>query len=486
MKLTSVLFSKFSSYLTKNPSLYLIFGIILMTMTHLRFNVAVLAWICMVPFLYFLKLESVRYKTVKFILALFIAWSLIVSKIITDPIPLFLVLMYSVPITLIHLPAYLIWSRIRTSKWNGLLFPAVIVVMEWVQYTFTPLGSWGSLAYTQVGQHAILQSLSLFGIAGLSFVIYSFNVWITALLSQNSSLQKQYKWMIPVVLLLLVYGEVRLEHFNSSNKEMLKLAAIGTDSEAGGLPLPSEERNKNDFLEVLRRTQKAAEAGAEIAVWTEAAFFMEPSYESAWVDSIKATARQSNINIVASYVNVISVDPLLFENKYQLITSDGEVEREYNKHEPVPGEPAIKGKEVFAVSNLNGYSLGGAICYDYDFPYIARAFGNLNADIVALPSSDWRGIDPLHTRMAAFRSVEQGHSILRSTRFGLSAAVNPIGMFMAKMSSYNNNDAIMIANLPRKGVKTLYSIIGDIVVYMGMVYLLWLGVTMVRLRKSRA
>ncbi len=26
------------------------------------------------------------------------------------------------------------------------------------------------------------------------------------------------------------------------------------------------------------------------------------------------------------------------------------------------------------------------------------------ADIVAIPSSDWRGIDPLHTKMAAFRA----------------------------------------------------------------------------------
>ena len=99
----------------------------------------------------------------------------------------------------------------------------------------------------------------------------------------------------------------------------------------------------------------------------------------------------------------------------------------YLKHEPVPGEPAVKGREKLEVTTIGGINLGGAICYDYDFPYLAREYGKIGADIVALPSSDWRGIDPLHTRMAAFRALEQGHSILRSTRFGLSAAITPYG-----------------------------------------------------------
>ena len=109
-------------------------------------------------------------------------------------------------------------------------------------------------------------------------------------------------------------------------------------------------------------------------------------------------------------------------------------------------------------------NLGGAICYDYDFPYLAKEYANINADIVALPSSDWRGIDPLHTRMAAYRAIEQGHSILRSTRFGLSAAINPYGEMLSQMSSYDNNNKIMISQLPRKGIRTIYSIIGDVLV----------------------
>ena len=122
---------------------------------------------------------------------------------------------------------------------------------------------------------------------------------------------------------------------------------------------------------------------------------------------------------------------------------------------------------------MEGTNLGGAICYDYDFPYLAKEYGNINADIVAVPSSDWRGIDPLHSRMAAFRAVEQGHSVLRSTRFGLSAAINPFGEMSSQMSSFDSNNKIMISQLPLKGITTVYSLIGDIIVYLCIAFFLF-------------
>ena len=68
--------------------------------------------------------------------------------------------------------------------------------------------------------------------------------------------------------------------------------------------------------------------------------------------------------------------------------------------------------------------------------------------------------------MAAFRAVEQGHSIIRSTRFGMSAAISPYGEFLAQMSSHDTNDKVMMAHLPAQGVKTFYNLIGDALVYL--------------------
>ena len=86
--------------------------------------------------------------------------------------------------------------------------------------------------------------------------------------------------------------------------------------------------------------------------------------------------------------------------------------------------------------------------------------------MVALPSSDWRGIDPIHTQMAAFRAIEQGYSVVRSTRFGLSAAITPYDVMKAQMSSFDDNDKILVTDLPSQSVTTLYSIIGDLFIWL--------------------
>lgn len=66
----------------------------------------------------------------------------------------------------------------------------------------------------------------------------------------------------------------------------------------------------------------------------------------------------------------------------------------YQKHHPVPGEPSIRGTEPLRVLARPYGRVGGAICYDYDFPALAREHARLGADLVVVPSSDWRGIDP--------------------------------------------------------------------------------------------
>jgi apolipoprotein N-acyltransferase len=108
--------------------------------------------------------------------------------------------------------------------------------------------------------------------------------------------------------------------------------------------------------------------------------------------------------------------------------------------------------------------LSGALCYDYDYPAIAAEHGRLGADIVALPSSDWRGIDPIHTEMATMRAIEQGVSIVRSTRFGLSAGIDPHGVMRARRSSFETQGRILWIDIPQRGTPTVYRRIGDVFV----------------------
>ena len=58
--------------------------------------------------------------------------------------------------------------------------------------------------------------------------------------------------------------------------DTLIVAAVGTDSEASGLPLPTKERTEQTKTALFKRTKTAAEGGAKIISWNEAAMFVMP------------------------------------------------------------------------------------------------------------------------------------------------------------------------------------------------------------------
>ena len=455
----------------KQFNLLLLIGLFTITASHFSYSVDIIAWILNVPFLLYLSQTKGIKSRVLFVLALLIAWSFAVAKIISEPIPFAMVFLFSFPLTIIHLPAYLVWDRFKDRKYSMFLFPVVAVITEWLQYTFTPFASWGVAAYTQSHSLTILQSLSLFGMAGLSFLIYWINISIVEIIRTKKL--RIYNSYLPVGLLIafLIYGSLKIDFVKSNSSEMIIVAAIGTDSEVSGLPLPDETTNNRYKNKLLERTIIAAEKGAKIVVWNEASVVILKENENSWIDTIKMLAKNNEISLISSYIIPISTDPLKYENKLLSLNSKGEVVYQYLKHQPVPGEPSTKGKEPFKIMTDNGLNIGAAICYDFDYPYIAKAYGKLNVNIVAVPSSDWRGIDPLHTKMAALRAIEQGYSVLRSTRFGLSAVINPLGEMTAQQSSFDDNSKIMIGEAPIHRITTLYSIIGDAFVFVCMGFL---------------
>jgi apolipoprotein N-acyltransferase len=462
------------------PFWYLIIGMVTISLSHMSFSIDLMGWLATVPFLIYLSVTKGWKARLLFVLALIAAWSIVVFKIVTPPIPYLMIFLFSIPISLFHLPAYLIWDKFKNHRWSILLFPAIMTIMEWLQYTFTPFASWGVMAYSQAHNIHIMQFVSILGIAGLSFLIYWINVSIAWIITSKTTSILSFYLPMAILLIVIVFGSLRFDTGKSKGVKTITVATVGTNSKVGGLPLPTKESNDKVISEILSKTKKAGNFGAKIVVWNEASFYSLPNDEKEIAKSIEAIAKDKNISIVASYVMPVSENPFKYENKFIFINEKGEIAYSYLKHQPVPGEPAKQGTKPFQTINVSEANVGGAICYDYDFPYIAQEFGKLKADIVAVPSSDWRGIDPLHTRMSAFRAIEQGHSIIRSTRFGLSAIISPYGEIISQASSFDDNDKIMLANIPAKGVKTIYTTIGDLFIYLCFGFLMMFTIAVIR------
>jgi len=207
-------------------------------------------------------------------------------------------------------------------------------------------------------------------------------------------------------------------------------------------------------------------------VWPEAATMVYPQTEQHFKSQLGELARELGVNLVVSYVVLLSENPFKYENKLLWYLPSGSLDHQYLKHEPVPGEPAVKGTEPHRLVNVEGIKMSGAICYDYDFPALAAKKGDLGADIVAVPSSDWLGITPFHTEMAGLRAIEQGHSIIRSTRWGQSSTMDPYGNTTSTMNDFDKNSKVMFGHLPKAGVKTIFNRFGNWFIYLQLIFVI--------------
>ena len=138
----------------------------------------------------------------------------------------------------------------------------------------------------------------------------------------------------------------------------------------------------------------------------------------------------------------------------------------------MPGDPERGADSELPVVETVFGRIACAICFDADFPSLMRDAGRARADILIVPSSDWKAIDPIHTRMALVRGVENGCAVVRQTNLGLSAAADAYGRILASVDYFHTRPYVMIAQVPTSGTGTLYTRWGDLFAWLCLAALL--------------
>lgn len=239
--------------------------------------------------------------------------------------------------------------------------------------------------------------------------------------------------------------------------------------------------------DLLSRSEREMQAGARIVFWGEANAIVTKDDEAAFV------ARGANL--AAKYHAYLGMGmgvwnrgkPRFFENKLVLIQPNGLVAWQYHKAHPVPGPEAaaqVLGDGKQRVLDTPYGRVSAIICFDGDFPQLLAQAGASRADMMLDSANDWRAIDPWHTQMASFRAVEQGFNLIRQTSQGLSAAFDYQGRRLAAMDHYHTTDYAMVSQLPSRGVRTIYSALGDWFAWVCLVGLV--ALTVLSLRRKHA
>jgi apolipoprotein N-acyltransferase len=366
-----------------------------------------------------------------------------------------------------------------------LIFPAAYTAVEFLYVRFSPLGSTGSLAYSQTEFTSLVQIASVTGIYGITFMITWFSsVAAEVCLSGNiKTIQKPMLAYFTVLTLVLSFGAARLlipDHSQTVRVSGISVYDLRSEKvqsiwdHVKTDPGAFQAMSNQILSDFIGKTKTEAASGSKIVVWSEISPMMLYDDQQAYIKKIENAAKESHVIIVAApYIlsrNLHGRDT----NELLIVNSDGSILLQHMKYGGAMFDNIVKGNQILHSAASPYGRLSGVICWDADYPSVMRQEGAINTDILLSPAADWKNIDPIHSAPAYFRGIENGVSVLRQTVNGLSFASDAEGRYLAKMDYYTSSDRVLVAQLPTRKTVTLYPIIGDAFAVGDMIFLIFI------------
>lgn len=462
----------------------LIVAIILLPFANGAHAIALAAWLAPLFLLRFARAHRIIVGFPLVLAVQVVALAIQYRGMVPFPMPIYVTVMiaYGLFFTLPYLGDRLL-SRRLSVFWGTLVFPLILTSIEYL-ISLGPFGSWFATAYSQYGNLALLQMLSVTGLWGVPFLIgwtasAGNAVWEEWTISRR--VPRVATMCALLVIITMLAGGARLVLFPPTGKtvRVAGLSRIDINLHPDQrvverffrhLPLAPDEiatiRESSAAVDndLLNRSEREAKAGARIIFWGEANAPVLKEDENDLIRRGGLLAQRNGIYLgmlLASW-HLETTPPL--ENKIVLVRPDGTPAWEFFKARPVPGVEAaisIRGDGKLRALDTPYGRLSSVICFDADFPQLLGQAGRLGTDLMLDPSNDWKAIDPWHTRMASFRAIEQGFNLVRHTSQGLSAAFDYQGRQLASMDHYVTTDRVLVAQVPTRGTRTVYGLLGD-------------------------
>jgi apolipoprotein N-acyltransferase len=475
--------------------LWLVVGAILLPFTFFQTVIPLAAWLAPIFLLRFAR-TSQRARVA--LLLVFLAYAAGTMTALrgsdTTNLELFILGMILPPLirgvmyTLPYAADRLIGARL--ASWARLfVFPLAFTTVDWLMSLSRATNSTGgSPAYSQYDNLALMQILSITGMWGVTFLI----MWCAS--TVNVLWEHHFDWrpalgklgvFAGVLLAVLLFGSIRLNFFAPSS-QTVEAATITLDnavsSEASSLidaqfnqSTDAERAAIRPKLEatvdqLLARTETALRGGARIVGWQEGSATVLEEDEQPTLDRVAALARQYDAYIQVS-IGLLTRTPSQYfvRNQSILVDPTGTLLWTYDKTYPVfPTESyyTIPGPGKLPVADTSYGRLSTAICNDLHFPQLIRQAGQQDADILIAPYHDLHPYESEDAVVATYRAIENGFSLVRPTGYGVSTIIDYEGRVLGSQNFYTTTDGVMLSSVPTRGVRTIYSRIGDLFAYL--------------------
>lgn len=473
----------------------LIIGFIALTISGLNWNIGIAAWIAPIFLLYFTK-NSKWTAFIWFYIAMALSASL--SKTAENLSGIFIIYITTgLSHGLIYCLPYIIEKFVVKKEdkfFTTFVFPSAVILIEFLLSLL--LGIWGNASIAQYYNSSLIQISSVFGVYGISFLIAwlaSTINWIIKHNFESRIIKKGLGIYILVFVSVIFYGQIRITFFQPKS-ETVKVSAIISEIDIHEKFEKMEdeiiELSKNNNLEIpdsifssliginsqIQKTNEALKNGAKIVVWNEISLILKQSQIEMLVQEIKEQCLNHNAYVLIAFLEKNNSElPKPFNNKSILITPKGKIAWEYLKFYPTPLERLIvnSGERKIPFIDSEYGRIGNVICADLDISnYIKHAAKN-NIDVLLVPAYDWEEVTPYHSNMAAFSAIQYGLSIVRPNGKGIVGFFNYLGNPTVQINTLYSGEKIIYADIPIKSVTTIYSIIGNLLVYISILFLLF-------------
>ncbi len=448
------------------------------------------------------------------------------------PIIIFLAIIGLIPLILDkifykRLPVYL----------SIFLFPSISLIVEFFLVN-GPNGSFGNIAYNLVDIKVLMQLTSITGIWGISFMIFLFAT-VSNLILENYETQKTVRIFSTtygvLLLVILIFGIIRLELGKKRvlEAERIKIAAVTSENKDWSvaihrivtgqiLEFPKKidqtspqlvefqksfqifigDHKNSKFESVFSALEEyyneifdnclvAINDGAKVILLSEGEMICFDDNENRLLERAKEFARQNNIYFFFSmgtiYPEKMKNNEPFIGNKILTIDPDGNIIDTYYKNVPVENvDPSIPGDGIINPVETPYGNFSPVICYDADFPTMMRQTGLNNTDVIMVATGDWYSISPYHSKIGIVRSIENGVAMFKTVSYGLSVAADAYGNIIAKDDFFEDEHHVMISEVPVHRTSTIYSRVGDLLIYAAYFYIFSISIYLIvaRFRKK--
>jgi apolipoprotein N-acyltransferase len=364
-----------------------------------------------------------------------------------------------------------------------LVFTVTVAASEWLRGHVLTGFPWNLSGYGWGASLAVLQSASVMGIYGLSFLTILLGASLAELLSS--------RWRLPLVLLILFAalwgtGVYRLASTPSTNVAGVRLRLVQPD-------IPQAEKYVRRLMgRNWQRLFSLSIQGPEMSrdmpthiIWPEAATGFAVARSPEALQQIALLTGRGQTLMTGSDRFVRDEKGITGYNSLYLFAPNASP-RIYDKFHLVPfGEytPFAQVLNKLGISQLTvgpGFSAGDhphvlsaapappvtpLICYEVIFPHQVVDAGEPRPGwLVNITDDSWFGPwagPQQHFLIARVRAIEEGLPIARAANTGISAMIDPLGRVPARLAL--NNMGVVDTTLPQAIPATLYARIGDLV-----------------------